>query len=413
MGSWSPQADEVLLLSVVVREDTTSVSNVAGNGLTWTLVEEKINDRGQMSVSVFRASSSSTPTVGAVTFDHDTGDPVTAVLTRISGADISTTDGIEANASASGGDPDDDDMQVSVTTLTDGAKALALGGHRGSEEVDNLPAGQTIVFQDTIDCGSGGDRVRNNYWEEDAVVSPAGAILLGQDASISGDAPWAVIGVAITPAAVDIDLDANLSIALTIAPDLTASGELDAALNIVLTTAADLTAAGELDAALNLVLTVVADLTSDDQLNAALSIVLTVAADLTAAGELNAAMNIVLSMVSNLTAVGQLDAALTLVLAMASDLNALGQLEAALDIVLTVNADLTEAGQLEAALELVLTVDADLTEAVPAPVVGVGSGAPSPPTTMLTQQQVFMRKLQREDEEAAATVVTHLEMLRK
>lgn len=205
MASWSPQADEVLLLEVVVRDETTAVSNVAGNGLTWTLVADVDNARAQMGVSLFRASSSSTPSVGAVTFDHDAGDPVRAILTRISGADISTTDGVEAVGTAAGPPVTDDaDMIVSVTTVTDNALALAFGGHRGGQTF-TAPTGETIILSNTVDCGGGGDRVRGHYWREDGTVSPAGSVQLGDTGDLSGAEPWAVIGVSIKPAPVDVE----------------------------------------------------------------------------------------------------------------------------------------------------------------------------------------------------------------
>lgn len=361
LASWSPQADEVLLLEVVVRDETTVVDNVAGNGLTWTEVADVDNAREQMGVTLFRASSSSTPSVGAVSFDHDSGDPARAVLTRISGADISTTDGVEAVGTAAGPPvTDDTDMIVSVTTVTDEALALAFGGHRGGATF-TPPSGETTIYSDTVDCGSGGDRVRAHYWRENGTVSPAGSTQLGDTGDLSGANPWAVIAVSIKPAPPVGDIEAALDIVVTVAADLDAQGKLDAALNLVLTQAADLTAAGKLDAALPIVLSVIADLKGAGELSAVQSIILTIAADLTAAGSLSAAALIALTVAADLDAEGEIRAALAIVLSVAADLDAPGSLSAALGIVLTVAADLTAAGELRAAANIILTVAANLT----------------------------------------------------
>lgn len=199
MPSWSPGAGEVLLLGVHVRQEGTAVANVAGNGLTWTLVADVDNARGVGGTTVFRASSVGIPSSGSITFDHTHGDPAFAIASRISGVDISVNDGVEAFGTDPGGVTDNDDMQVDVTTITDGALALAFGGNRGDETFDNLPSGQSVIFQSLVDCGSGGDRVRGMHWQEDNPVSPAGLITLGQDNSITGDRPWSAIGLSLKP----------------------------------------------------------------------------------------------------------------------------------------------------------------------------------------------------------------------
>ncbi|MFB3107146.1 MAG: LamG domain-containing protein, partial [Pseudomonadales bacterium] len=154
-----------------------------------------------MGITVFRASSGTTPTSGSITFDHNTLLPAHAVAIRVSGAYRSTNDGVEASATDSSinNASDDVDMQVSVTTVTDEAFAIAFGGSRGSETLDTLPAGQSVVFQSASDCSSGGDRVRSYVFKKDGPVSPAGAITVGQTASLSGTQPWATVGVALTP----------------------------------------------------------------------------------------------------------------------------------------------------------------------------------------------------------------------
>ena len=196
LPSWTPQAGELLLVGIAMRDETI-LHSVSGNGLTWTLVADRDNDRGQMGVALYRASGPS-PTAGSIVVTL-TGNtlPAYAVAVRLSGVDTAVNQGIEAVATASGpAGVDDANMKVTVTTVTANAMALAWGGQRGSATL-TLPAEETIILQSSADCGTSGDRMRGHMWRE--IVATPGPTQLGQDNSLSAAVPWAVIGVSIKP----------------------------------------------------------------------------------------------------------------------------------------------------------------------------------------------------------------------
>lgn len=199
MTSWTPGANEVCLLSVARLEEGTEVTNVAGNGLTWTEVTDVDNGRGVGALSVWRASGAS-PTTGSVTFDHNTGSPAYAQLVRISGADDSTDNGVEAFGFSGGTGTDDNDMKVSVTTVTNNAFAIAFGGGRGSQTF-TADSDETEIFDATSDCGSGGSRMRTNSWHKTSAVTPAGATQMGMDNNLSASVPWCAVALSIKPEA--------------------------------------------------------------------------------------------------------------------------------------------------------------------------------------------------------------------
>jgi hypothetical protein len=196
LPSWTPQSGELLLVGVALRDETI-VPSLSGNGLTWTQVADRDNDRLQMGVNLYRASGAS-PTAGSITISLPGNTlPAYAVAVRLSNVDTTVNQGIEAFATASGGAVTDDaNMKVSVTTLTANATALAWGGQRGSATL-SLPAGETVINQSSADCGTSGDRIRGHMWQE--VVPTPAATQLGQDNSLSAAVPWAAIAVSVKP----------------------------------------------------------------------------------------------------------------------------------------------------------------------------------------------------------------------
>ncbi|MGH8623442.1 MAG: hypothetical protein ACRET3_15010, partial [Burkholderiales bacterium] len=196
LPSWTPQSGELLLVGISMRDETIAHS-VSGNGLTWTLVADRDNDRGEMGVALYRASGAS-PTAGSITISLPGNTlPAYAIAVRMSNVDTTTNQGVEAVATASGpAAADNANMKVTVTTLTANATALAWGGQRGSATL-SLPAGETVINQSSADCGTSGDRMRGHMWQE--IVATPGATQLGQDNSLSSAQPWAAIGVSIKP----------------------------------------------------------------------------------------------------------------------------------------------------------------------------------------------------------------------
>jgi hypothetical protein len=207
MPSWSPQANETLLLAVVTNQPVLAVYDVSGNGLVWTQIAAVENARGVANgIVLFRASSPTTPTSGVVTFTVDAPSQyVKAILTRISGVDITTDDGVEAFSIAPGGVSDNADLKVDVTPVLDGAFVFAFAGNsRASSSIVSLPVGQSVVFQDLVDCGTGWYRLRAQFWQKNTPVNPAETFTLGKDASLNASAPWAAIAVALSSAAAPV-----------------------------------------------------------------------------------------------------------------------------------------------------------------------------------------------------------------
>jgi len=162
LPSWTPQANELMLVGVVMRKTNSSAPTVSGNGVTWTEVADFVNTLRSVSgspshrIALFRASGAS-PTAGAITVSAPGNDlPVYAAAVRLSGVDTAVNQGIEAVNSTEAGTTDNANMKVSVTTATANAMALAWGGQRNSR-VLTLPAEETLLARaatgSAVTCG--------------------------------------------------------------------------------------------------------------------------------------------------------------------------------------------------------------------------------------------------------------------
>lgn len=213
LPSWTPQANELVLVQVSFRGQSI-VPSLSGNGLTFVEVARKDDVQGVGRVIVFRAMSAS-PSSGQITITV-TGNtkPCAAIAMRISGVDTSGSNGsgaIEATASAEVGSVDNNDLKVDITTLTNGARAIAVSYVRIA--TITLPSDETAI-DINYSIGSGGDNIQASAWYEDTPT--AGAITLGADNCLSGNREWAVIAMSIKPGGgtvyqetVDISLSAG------------------------------------------------------------------------------------------------------------------------------------------------------------------------------------------------------------
>lgn len=216
LPSWTPQANELVLVQVSMRGQSI-VPSLSGNGLTFVEITRKDDVQGVGRVIVFRAMSAS-PSTGQITVTV-TGNtkPVAAIAIRVSGADTSGTNGsgaIEATATAEVGSVDNNDLKVDITTLTNGARAIAVSYARLADIT--LPSGE-VAIDINYSAGSGGDNVRASAWYEDTPT--AGTITLGADNDLSSAREWAVIAVGIKPASGTIysetlDMPINASLAI-------------------------------------------------------------------------------------------------------------------------------------------------------------------------------------------------------
>lgn len=199
LTSWTPGANELVLVGVALRDETISVS-VSGNSLTFVEIADVDNVQSQCGVHLFRALGAS-PTAGPITVTL-TGNskPAAVVAARFSGVDTSGTNGsgaIEATETHAGPDPDNDDMFDTITTLTDNAWALAMGCHRVGS-VFTVPFGEIEISINNI-SGSGGDLVRGSMWYD--VKESPGIVFVGGFDDLSSSVDWCMITVSVKPAA--------------------------------------------------------------------------------------------------------------------------------------------------------------------------------------------------------------------
>lgn len=195
LTSWTPGSNELCLLFIAQRNEALAPS-VSGNGLTWVEVANIDNTQGQNGVSVWRAMGAS-PTTGSITVTNVSGFDV-AVACRFSGVDTGGTNGsaaVEASGTAAGPAVDDDDAQVSVTTVTDNAWAVAALTHRSA--TFTTPGGQTTVSINNTN-GSAGNTTTCSVVRK--TITPAGSATLGGANSLSAATDWCGIAVSVKPA---------------------------------------------------------------------------------------------------------------------------------------------------------------------------------------------------------------------
>lgn len=195
LASWTPAANELVLLFIAQRDEAL-VPSVSGNGLTWVSVANVDNTQGQNGVAIYRAMGAS-PSTGSITVTNTSGFDV-AVACRFSGMDIGGTNGsaaVEASGTATGPAVDDDDAQVSVTTVTDNAWALAVFTHRSA--TFSTPGDQTTVSINNVN-GSAGNTTTCSVVRK--TITPAGSATLGGANDLSAATDWCAAAVSIKPA---------------------------------------------------------------------------------------------------------------------------------------------------------------------------------------------------------------------
>lgn len=216
LTSWTPAANELVLLFIAQRSEAL-VPIVAGNGLTWVSVADVDNTQGQNGVRIFRAMGAS-PSTGSITVTNTSGFDV-AVACRFSGMDIGGTNGsaaVEATGTAAGPAVDDDDAQVSVTTVTDNAWAIAVFTHRSA--TFTTPGDQTTVSINNVN-GTAGNITTCSVVRK--TITPAGSATLGGTNSLDAANDWCAAAVSIKPAtAVSVTPNAATAASSAVAPTL-------------------------------------------------------------------------------------------------------------------------------------------------------------------------------------------------
>lgn len=203
LPSWTPDSDDLVLVSVAVRKVTTKVT-VSGNGLTFVKIADVDNVQNQSSIQLFRAMSAA-PSSGSITIrffdlqDAPYSEFAAASASRFKGTDSIGTDGsmaVEATATDRGPVADNADMKVAITTVTDHAWLFAAGTYR-TKTLNALPAGQTVIVKDLFGGDSGNKTSLATWRNED--VHPVSTVTMGANGSVSAATDWAIVAVSIKP----------------------------------------------------------------------------------------------------------------------------------------------------------------------------------------------------------------------
>src|SRR3990167_3960965 len=196
LTSWTPAANELILVAVSMRNNSGGDPTVSGNGLAFVQVAKSSNGRiPVMSTYLFRAMGSS-PTSGQITVNTPgNSNPVFAVASKFNGVDTSGTNGsgsIEAFVTNNAGTTDNDDMKTAITSLTNNTWAYSAGYHRNTNFT--LPSGESAISINNI-SGTGGDTVYLSTWYE-SVTNP-GTVTVGADNDLNDTTPWSTVAVII------------------------------------------------------------------------------------------------------------------------------------------------------------------------------------------------------------------------
>ena len=215
-SSWTPAANELLLVAVALRDETIAPS-VAGNGLTWVSVANVDNVQNQCGINLFRALGAS-PSAGAITITlTGNSNPASAVAFRLSGVNTGGANGsgaVENVATNIGPVKDSEDMKTAVTTLTPSAWAIGFGTHR--RKTFTVPSGETSISINNH-VGSSGEQTSCSVWYE-SVATPI-TTMVGANGDLSNDVDWCMIAVSISSGPINLTASPSPVVSGSIAID--------------------------------------------------------------------------------------------------------------------------------------------------------------------------------------------------
>jgi hypothetical protein len=189
LTSWTPSANDLILVGVALLDETDSVSSINGNGLTFSLVTSATSSNYRM--EVWKAQGAS-PSSGQITVNMTSGGSnVFAIATRFSGVDTITN--VEDSASATGSN-DNDMLVTGITASGSGSWIVGFGTH--GNDVLTVPSGETAILINQS-VGGGPNTCSNSEWYEEATGS--GDYQIGDTNDLGGNTNWAAIGVALKP----------------------------------------------------------------------------------------------------------------------------------------------------------------------------------------------------------------------
>lgn len=190
LGSWTPAANDLVLLAVLTRGVSVTHSSVSGNGLTWTQIGASVDGSTNIRASLWKGVGAS-PTTGQITVTLSAA-PATALALASRFSGVNTTTPVEANTSAN--NALSSTPSVSVTTIT--ANAWAFGAHYDRGSTFTVGSGKSAISINNVTGTSG--NILNISTEQLLMASPGAATL---DGTWSAAVSWAAIAASIKPAA--------------------------------------------------------------------------------------------------------------------------------------------------------------------------------------------------------------------
>lgn len=187
--SWTPAANDLVVVSVVSRNTTATHDSVTGNGITFTKQEAKDGSTSLRS-SIWTGQNAS-PSAGQITATFSASVLGCAIIVaRFSGVNTSTP----VEVVATGATATDANPTISVTTLTNNAWVV---GHCATRVDALFTAADTDIVHD-INGGATGDKVYLSM--EYGIQATAGSFTLNGTLSSSARV-WTMEAVVLKPAA--------------------------------------------------------------------------------------------------------------------------------------------------------------------------------------------------------------------
>jgi uncharacterized repeat protein (TIGR01451 family) len=181
---FSTTSPNELLLAFVSADSasssSTSVTNIAGGGLTWALVQRTNAQLG--TAEIWRAFASSTLTNVTVTATLSQRVVSSITVMSFSGVDTSGVNGIGAVGAIGTGNGGTGAPNASLVTTRAGSLVLGVGNDWDNAIARTVGGGQVLVHQDLASVG-------DTYWvqRQGSPLAPSGASVTINDTAPTGD----------------------------------------------------------------------------------------------------------------------------------------------------------------------------------------------------------------------------------
>jgi len=178
--AFTTSAANELLLAFIATDNSgsgtnTTVSGVAGGGLTWTMVKRTNTQRGTS--EVWRALAPAVVTNATVTATLSVSTAASITVVTFTGADMTTGTGATGTGNSAKGAP-----TASLTTTRNGSWVFGVANDWDNATARTVPAGQAMVHQYLSSLG-------DTYWVQSttAPTATAGTVVTINDTAPTGD----------------------------------------------------------------------------------------------------------------------------------------------------------------------------------------------------------------------------------